>query len=65
MPTPERTGLTWRKSRYSNASGNGNCVEVARLASAVAVRDSKAPTAGLLTFSSSTWHAFLTATSNM
>ncbi|MEV6873911.1 Scr1 family TA system antitoxin-like transcriptional regulator [Amycolatopsis sp. NPDC051128] len=61
MPIPERTGLTWRKSRYSNASGN-NCVEVARLASSVAVRDSKAPTSGHLSLTPSAWRAFLAGT---
>jgi uncharacterized protein DUF397 len=61
MPTTERTGLTWRKSSYSNASGL-NCVEVARLASSVAVRDSKTPTSGHLSLTPSAWRAFLAGT---
>lgn len=36
------TGAQWRKARSSGPTG-GNCVEVAALRSAVAVRDSKRP----------------------
>jgi hypothetical protein len=61
MPTPERTRLTWHKSSHSNAD-NGDCVEVARLASSVAVRDSKAPTSGHLSLTPSAWRAFLAGT---
>jgi hypothetical protein len=39
--------LTWRKSRRSSESGD-NCVEVAAISGAVAVRDSKRPEAGHL-----------------
>ena len=39
-PTDDR-GITWRKSSRSNA-GN-DCVEIARTAAGVAVRDSKNP----------------------
>ncbi|MFR9727280.1 DUF397 domain-containing protein [Streptomyces sp. MS19] len=47
MPTTRPTTrdtekLAWRKSSYSDGSG-GNCVEIAVLGGAVAVRDSKAP----------------------
>jgi hypothetical protein len=65
----------WRKSRYSNPSGD--CVEFARLpartaastvastvastaAGSVAVRDSKHPGGGVLVFTSVQWEAFLT-----
>jgi hypothetical protein len=48
--------LRWRKSSYSNA-GN-NCVEVADCGATRAVRDSKAPDGGQLTFSAQAWQAF-------
>jgi hypothetical protein len=52
-------GAAWRKSSYSNPSGN--CVETARLtAGQVAVRDSKRP-GPVLIFSRAEWAAFLTA----
>jgi hypothetical protein len=62
MPTPDRTRLTWRKSSYSNASGE-DCVEVSSLLSAVAVRDSKAPSSGNLALGSQAWRAFLISVS--
>ncbi|WP_242883312.1 DUF397 domain-containing protein [Actinomadura litoris] len=42
--------ITWRKSSYSGTGdpGGQDCVEVARLAGTVGVRDSKAPEAGHL-----------------
>ncbi|WP_158886970.1 DUF397 domain-containing protein [Amycolatopsis anabasis] len=53
--------MEWRKSSYSTGDGhNGACVEVAFVADAtVAVRDSKAPAAGQLSFPDSAWQAFL------
>ena len=52
-------GFAWRKSSYSNPSGN--CVETARLpAERVAVRDSKRP-GPVLIFSCAEWAAFLAA----
>jgi len=52
--------LAWRKSSRSTASGdNGNCVEIAFAGPAVAVRDSKNPTAGALTFPASALSTFL------
>jgi hypothetical protein len=48
----------WRKSSYSNPSGE--CVEFARVrARSVAVRDSKYPTGGVLVFTRAQWEAFL------
>lgn len=60
MNTPaetDKTAVIWRKSSYSG-SGN-NCVEVARLAGGCAVRDSKNPGGGHLTFGAGTWAAFI------
>jgi hypothetical protein len=52
-------GAAWRKSSYSNPSGN--CVETAQLpAGRVAVRDSKRP-GPVLIFPRADWAAFLTA----
>lgn len=51
----------WRKSSRSNDSG-GECVEAARLANTIAVRDSKLPTTGdfsVLTMTAPDWTAFL------
>lgn len=49
MSTPTLSSTSWRKSTYSDSEG-GNCVEVAGLASAVAVRDSKDPDGPKLAF---------------
>ncbi len=50
----------WRKSSRSTAGGdNGNCVEVAFAGPAVAVRDSKNPTASPLAFPAASFAAFL------
>ncbi|GAA0237275.1 hypothetical protein GCM10009527_037310 [Actinomadura nitritigenes] len=38
---------TWRKSSHSDETG-GQCVEVAALPRAIAIRDSKSPAAGRL-----------------
>ena len=48
--------MTWRKSSYS--SDDGNCVEVTNLDRQRAVRDSKNPTAAMLTFTAVQWTAF-------
>jgi hypothetical protein len=48
----------WRKSSYSNPSGN--CVEAARLPGGeMAVRDSKRPGGPVLVFTRTEWAAFL------
>lgn len=52
------SGAVWRKSSRSNNSNN--CVEVAFLPGAVAVRDSKLHGAGpVLEFSTQQWDAFI------
>jgi Domain of unknown function (DUF397) len=54
----ELPGEAWRKSSYSNPSGD--CVETARLPSGrVAVRDSHRPTGPVLVFAAAEWRAFL------
>nr|MDT0662263.1 DUF397 domain-containing protein [Micromonospora sp. DSM 115978] len=49
----------WRKSTRSSGGGNGDCVEVADLGTAVGVRDSKNTTGPALVFSPATFTAFL------
>jgi hypothetical protein len=57
--TPEDWArVTWKKSTWSN--GSGNCVETARLSDGSwAVRDSKEPGGAVLTFTPSEWSAFV------
>ncbi|GAA4917269.1 DUF397 domain-containing protein [Streptomonospora salina] len=50
---------SFRKSSYSGV--NGDCVEVADLPAGAALRDSKHPEAGHLSFPAGEWDAFLTA----
>lgn len=51
------SGTRWRKSIRSGGQG-GNCVEVARIASSVAVRDSKNPSGPRLAFGVGEWRVF-------
>lgn len=48
----------WRKSSRSGPNCD-NCVEVAFIDGAVAVRDSKNPTAAALVFTPAEWRAFI------
>ncbi|MEV3960897.1 DUF397 domain-containing protein [Nocardia sp. NPDC050193] len=57
----ELSGATWYKSSYSQA--DGDCVEVAHIADAVGVRDSKDPGGPALVFGPGEWEAFLRAVS--
>jgi hypothetical protein len=54
---PAHDGLTWFKSSYSGGSGS-DCVEVARHAAGLLVRDSKDPGGPVLNFPASSWAAF-------
>lgn len=54
---PELEGACWFKSSYSN--NGGDCVEVAELASSVAVRDSKDPNGPALLLASGQFAAFI------
>ncbi|WFE36106.1 DUF397 domain-containing protein [Micromonospora sp. WMMD975] len=47
----------WRKS--SRSGNNGQCVEVRDRGVVVDVRDSKAPAAGMLSFDTAAWGAFV------
>jgi hypothetical protein len=58
MDTPDLTGAAWRKSSRSNSNG-GQCVEVADLRNAVAVRDSKDRSGPVLYFAPDSWTAFV------
>ena len=57
LPGDDLSRAAWRKSTYSG--GNGDCVEVAGLNSAVAVRDSKHPNGPKLIFTQDNWRAFI------
>ncbi len=53
----ELSHAEWRKSSYSGNSGN--CVEVADLGAAVAVRDSKGPNRSVLVVTRGEWQMFI------
>lgn len=62
MPPHNLKAAVWRKSSRSNGNGGNNCVEVAILDTAVAVRDSKNPDGPALIFSPSHWVEFVEST---
>jgi hypothetical protein len=58
MTAPDLSRAAWRKSTYSG--NGGDCVEVADVGPAIAVRDSKDPEGPHLDFSAHEWQAFVT-----
>jgi hypothetical protein len=57
---PDLTHAIWRKSLRSGHDG-GECVEIAALPCRIAVRDSKQPDRGVLTFGRTSWSIFVAA----
>jgi len=57
MNQPDLSHAEWHKS--SRSSANGQCVEVAHLDQAVAVRDSKNPTGPKVVFTRHEWASFI------
>lgn len=58
MPATRLRGVTWRKSRHSNPSGN--CVELAELpVGGVAVRNSRRPSGPVLIYTRAEMAAFV------
>jgi hypothetical protein len=57
VQAPLTHAAAWRKSSYSNPSGN--CVEAAELAGGVTLRDSRFPDGPALVVTSAMWDAFL------
>ncbi|MDF3140192.1 MULTISPECIES: DUF397 domain-containing protein [unclassified Streptomyces] len=53
------TSDNWRKSSYSGSGDGNNCVEIANLHTQVAIRDSKAPAEGTLSFPTGPFTAFI------
>jgi hypothetical protein len=54
----------WWKSSRSNGNGGNNCVEVAVVDAAIAVRDSKNPDGPVLRFTSTAWESFVDGAKN-
>lgn len=54
----------WRKSSYSGPGDGNECVEIATSPTHIAVRDSKTPTHGTLTFPAGAFTAFLETLKN-
>ncbi|GLX98279.1 MULTISPECIES: DUF397 domain-containing protein [Herbidospora] len=52
------SAATWRKAEKSNSQGD-QCVEVALMGHAIALRDSKNPTGPILAFTPAEWDAFV------
>lgn len=54
-------GVRWRKSSFSSGDGDDNCVEVAFVGPATALRDSKNAAGPVLLLPTAAWGALLTA----
>jgi flagellar biosynthesis regulator FlaF len=59
MSAHHLNAAVWKKSSRSNGNGGNNCVEVAILDAAVAVRDSKNQSGPALVFNAAQWTAFV------
>ncbi|OJF16025.1 DUF397 domain-containing protein [Couchioplanes caeruleus] len=64
MPAHHLNAAVWKKSSRSNGNGGNNCVEVAVLDTAVAVRDSKNPSGPALVFEPARWNEFVNSVQN-
>ncbi len=53
--------MRWRKSSFSSGTGTDNCVEVALIGDATAMRDSKNAEGPVLNVPTTAWKALLTA----
>jgi hypothetical protein len=62
MNEPDFPHARWHKSSHSSA--NGQCVEVAHLDQAVAIRDSKNPDGPKLIFTRHEWAVFVRGLKN-
>lgn len=49
----------WKKSSFSGGGEGNDCVEIANLHQRVAIRDSKAPAQGALSFPAGSFTAFI------
>jgi hypothetical protein len=59
VSTVDLSTAVWRKSSRSGNGTNDNCVEVAFVNPAIAVRDSKSPNSGALVVPAASWAGFL------
>jgi hypothetical protein len=64
MSTVDLFGAQWMKSSYSTSGEGSNCVEVAFVAPAIAVRDSKSPSGGALLLPVESWTGLLASASD-
>lgn len=53
------TPVQWKKSSFSGGGEGNDCVEIANLQNRVAIRDSKAPAQGALSFPTGSFTAFI------
>jgi len=51
----------WKKSSFSGGGEGNDCVEIAKLHTRVAIRDSKVPAKGMLFFPAGTFTAFISS----